>query len=129
MKRIVITAAAIVVTLSGCASAGNEKLRNESASTIKTKIVEGKTTEDQIRAMFGDPTKTSFTDGGQEIWTYDFSKVTADAVAYIPIVNLFGATASGKKKELVVLFDKAGVTQRYSMRESDITQKTGVFNQ
>ena len=79
--------------------------------------------------MFGSPLKTTFTDGGLEVWTYEFSKVSADAVAYIPIVNLFGATASGKKKELVVLFDASGITKRYSMSESDVKQKTGVFNQ
>ncbi len=79
--------------------------------------------------MFGSPIKTSFTDGGLEVWTYEFSKVSADAVSYIPIVNLFGATASGTKKELVVLLDKSGVVQRFSMSESEVKQKTGVFNQ
>ena len=78
--------------------------------------------------MFGSPLKTSFTDGGLEIWTYEFSKVSADAVSYIPIVNLFGATSSGTKKELVVLIDKTGIVQRFSMSESDVKHKTGVFN-
>jgi len=78
--------------------------------------------------MFGSPLKTSFTDGGLEVATYEFTNVSADAISYIPIVNLFGASASGKKKELVVLFDKSGVVQRYSMSESDVKQKTGLFN-
>ena len=79
--------------------------------------------------MFGSPLKTSFTDGGQEIWTYEFTKVSADAVSYIPIVSLFGATASGTKKELVVMFNKDNVVQRFAMSESEVKQKTGVFNQ
>ena len=118
-----------VIGLSGCASVGNETLRTESESSVQSKLVEGKTTKPQVRAMFGSPLKTSFTDGGLEIWTYEFSKVSADAVSYIPIVNLFGASASGTKKELVVMFNKENVVQRFSMSESDVKQKTGLFNQ
>ena len=118
-----------VLAIGGCASVGNEKLRAESESSVQQKIVEGKTTKSEVRGMFGSPLKTSFTDGGLEIWTFEFSKVSADAVSYIPIVNLFGATASGTKKELVVMFGKDNVVQRFSMSESEVKQKTGVFNQ
>ena len=126
MKRFIIllTAAA----LSGCAGVGNEKLRAESESTVSQKIVEGKTTKAEIRAMFGSPLKTSFTDGGLEIWNFEFTKVSADAVSYIPLVGLFGSSASGKKKELVLMFDQNSVVKRYSMSESDVSQKTGIFN-
>jgi len=72
--------------------------------------------------------RTTFTDGGLEIWTFEFKNVSADAVTYIPIVNMFGATASGTKKELVVLFGRDGVVQRYSMSESAVKDKTGLFN-
>lgn len=114
--------------IAGCASVGNEQLRNETEISIQGKIVEGKTTKSEIRSIFGSPLKTSFTDGGLEIAMYEFTNVSADAISYVPIVNLFGASASGKKKELVILFDKSGVVQRYSMSESEVKQKTGLFN-
>jgi len=131
MKRRVYQLAAIsaaLLVLSGCASTGNEALRKESEVSVGQKIVEGKTTKTEIRSYFGSPTKTSFTDGGLEIWNYEFSNVSADGVSYIPIVNLFGASASGKKKELVVMFDQTNTVKRYAMSESDVTQKTGIFN-
>lgn len=81
-----------------------------------------------MRRIFGSPSKTEFTDGGLEMWRYEFTNVSADAVSYIPIVNLFGNSASGIKKELVVLFNDAGVVRRYSMSESDVTHRTGLFN-
>ena len=130
MKKL--AAAGIVafgILLSGCASVGNETLRKESESSMSAKFAEGKTTKGEVRAMFGSPLKTTFTDGGLEIWNYEFSNVSLDAVSYIPIVNMFGGTSSGKKKELVVLFDQAGVVKRYSMSESDVKNKTGLFNQ
>lgn len=119
----------IALVLAGCAGTGNERLRAENEATVATKIVEGRTTKDEVRGMFGSPNKTSFTDSGLEIWNYEFAKVSADAVSYIPIVNWFGSSASGTKKELVVLFNESSVVQRYSMSESDVTTKTGIFNQ
>jgi len=95
---------------------------------VAQKVVEGKTTREEIRAQFGSPAKTSFTEGGLEIWNYEFANVSADAVNFIPIVNLFGTSASGTKKELVVLFDENGLVRRYSMSESDVSMRTGLFN-
>lgn len=121
---------ALTVNIAACAtgSTGNESLRNESEAAIQKKLSEGKSTKQQVRSMFGSPLKTNFTDGGLEIWTYEFKNVSADAVAYIPIVNMFGATASGTKKELVILFNRDGIVQRFSMSESEVKDKTGLFN-
>jgi outer membrane protein assembly factor BamE (lipoprotein component of BamABCDE complex) len=118
----------VIGLVSGCASTGNETLRAETEASMGQKITEGKTTKAEVRAMFGSPLKTSFTNGGLEIWNFEFSNVSADAVSYIPIVSMFGGSASGKKKELVVLFDDKDVVKRYSMSESDVTTKTGLFN-
>lgn len=127
-KSLTLSSLVLVILLTGCASAGNETLRKESETTVTQKIIEGKTTKADIRGMFGSPVKTSFTDGGLEIWNFEFTNVSADAISYVPIVNLFGASASGKKKELVVLFDQNATVKRYSMSESNVTQKTGLFN-
>jgi outer membrane protein assembly factor BamE (lipoprotein component of BamABCDE complex) len=130
MKKSVFLCGSLVAALmlTGCASVGNESLRKETESTVSQKIVQGKTTKAEVKAMFGSPTKTTFTDGGLEVWNYDFANVSADAISYVPIVNLFGASASGKKKELVVMYDSADVVKRFAMSESDVTQKTGLFN-
>jgi hypothetical protein len=119
----------IAILVTGCASVGNETLRKESESSMATKMTEGKTTKADVKALFGSPLKTNFTDGGLEIWNFEFTNVSLDAVSYVPIVNLFGGTSSGKKKELVVLFDQFGIVKRYSMSESDVKNKTGFFNQ
>ena len=127
-KNKLISFAFLAALISGCASVGNETLRKETEVTAKQKLVEGKTTKEEVRKLFGSPVKTSFTDGGLEIWNFEFTNVSADAISYVPIVNLFGASASGKKKELVVLFDQNDVVKKFSMSESDVTQKTGLFN-
>jgi len=120
---------AALLTLAGCMSAGNDSLRQESEASISQKIVEGKTTKAQVRADFGSPLKTSFTDSGLEIWEYDLAKMSADAVDYIPFVGMFGGSASGTQKQLVLLFDDKGIVKRCSMSESPTKARTGLFNQ
>jgi len=115
--------------LAGCASSGNEALRHEDSQTIANKVIEGKTTSSEVQSMFGAPTSTSFTGNGLEIWQYDFEKVSADAISYIPIVNSFGGTASGTKKELTILFDDHSVVKKVKMTEAAVKHKTGLFNQ
>ncbi|WP_081827903.1 hypothetical protein [Kozakia baliensis] len=115
------------LALSACASNGNESLRNQTETTVEQQLKDGVTTKAQVKKAFGDPTETSFTDGGKEIWKYRLDNVSADAVSYVPVVNLFGASASGTRKELVVLFD-GNVVSKHTMSSSAISQKTGLFN-
>ncbi|MEQ1536936.1 MAG: hypothetical protein ABL923_13765 [Burkholderiaceae bacterium] len=130
MKAFIFFAAVCVaaLTLAGCASKGNESLRKETELSIGTKLTEGKTTKTEVRKMLGSPLKTSFTDGGMEISTYEFDNVTSDAINYVPVLNWLGSSASGTKKELVILFDRANVVQRFSMSESNVKTKTGLYN-
>ena len=76
---------------------GESSFKNESELTVRSKIVENKTTKDDVRKTFGSPDESSFTDNGKEIWKYEFANIKADAVNYIPIVNLFGSSSSGTK--------------------------------
>ena len=126
--RNMICGIVILLGIVGCTSVGNEQLRKETESSIRLKIAEGKTTKAEVKASFGVPFNAAFTDGGLEIWTYKFSRASADAITYIPIVGLFSSSASGKMKELVVLFDESGIVKKFMMNESDYKVKTGIFN-
>lgn len=66
MKKIVF-AAALAATLAGCASSGNQQLKNETETSVQSKIQEGKTTKAEVKAFFGSPDGVSYTDGGNEI--------------------------------------------------------------
>ncbi len=116
-----------VVILSGCASTGNQTLKEESEFTVSSKVISGQTTASEIKAMFGSPYETTYTDSGMLIWKFRLDDLKSDAVNYIPIVNLFGSSMSGTRKELVILFDENDVVKRSNMSESDVKTKTGVF--
>lgn len=126
MKKIVAVMFAALFVAS-CASTGNQTLKTESEVSISSKVQEGVTTAPEIKAMFGSPYETTYTDGGLMIWKYRLDDMRSDAVNYIPIVNWFGSSASGTRKELVVLFDDNDVVKRVNMSESDVKTKTGIF--
>ena len=126
-KNIFITLSFLIIASCGSTS-GNRVLLAESEISVDSKIIEGVTTQSEIKAMFGSPFETTFTDGGMEIWKYRFDNLDADAVNYIPIVNFFTQSYSGDRKELVILFNDNGTVKRSSMAESDVTTKAGLFN-
>jgi len=127
-SRLIITASIILgLCLSGCASGGNKALKDETAQSVSSKIVHGQTTKDQVRSMYGDPMETSYTDSGNEIWKYHFTKAQMTASSFIPVVSLFASGTKGKKKELVIFFDQSGVVQRHSMSTSDVVTDTSLF--
>jgi hypothetical protein len=116
-----------VLILSGCASSGNQSLKEETEFTVSAKVVEGQTTAAEIKAMFGSPYETTYTDSGSLIWKFRLDDLKSDAINYIPIVNWFGSSVSGTRKELVVLFDENDVVKRSNMSESAVKTKTGIL--
>ena len=77
----------------------------------------------------GSPYTTSFTDGGLEIWDYQLSKMHPDAINFMPLVNIFGSSRSGAKKQFIILFDNNGVVKNCSMSESPVSEKSGLYSQ
>lgn len=123
MKKIAMIALGAAL-LAGCASSGNQQLKNETETSVQTKIQEGKTTKSDVKSFFGSPDAVSYTDGGNEIWKYSFAKVKVNGTSFIPFYGLFHNGTNGTKKELTVLF-KDDKVQKYTMAESAITTKTG----
>lgn len=117
----------VTCALAGCASSGNLVLKNETQKTVAHKIRRGVTTEADIRRIYGDPMKTSFTDSGNLIWEYDFIKGHAKAENYIPFVNMFASGAVGDKKQLVIMFNKRGIVRNYSMSTSKVEESSSIF--
>jgi outer membrane protein assembly factor BamE (lipoprotein component of BamABCDE complex) len=101
-------------------------LKDENEKSVAARIIEGKTTKQQTQAMYGQPTHTTFTDGGNEIWTYRYAYTTPRAVNLVPIVGIFAGGADVLAKELVVMFDKNDVVARFSLRESQQEVARGV---
>ena len=128
MKKTFLLMLSLFIFVSCGTTSGNRVLKSETELSVDSKVIEGITTQAEIKGMFGSPYETTFTDGGMEIWKYRFDNLDADAVNYVPIVNWFTQSYSGDRKELVILFNDDGTVKRSSMAESDVTTKAGLFN-
>jgi len=131
MRNFIIIILGLALTLSGCGSTGNESIKNASEAQVKKQIIEGVTTKDQVQAMFGSPIKTSYTDNGSLIWTYQFDNTTAftpETVGSIIFTwGLAGTKSKGTRNELVVLFDENNVVKKFNMSNSEINAGTNLF--
>lgn len=132
MKRFLILFVGIALFFVGCAGGGNESIKNISESQVKSQISQGITTKDQIQAMFGSPIKTSYTDNGSLIWTYQFDNTTAMTPQTVGSVlftfGLAGTKTVGTRNELVILFDENNIVKKFNMSNSKIDTGTNLFS-
>ena len=113
--------------LAGCASVGNMSIADASADTVSQQIFKGRTTQAEVRQLYGDPMKTSFTDSGNESWEYEFSRLRSKATNFVPYVNVLYSGAEGDKKSLVLFFDKRKVVQQYTISTSQVDVSEGLL--
>ena len=125
--RICVVAALSAALLGGCASSGNERIADASQQTVSEQLVKGRTTQVQVRQLYGDPMKSSFTDSGNESWEYEFSRLRSKPTNFVPYVNLIYSGAEGDKKSLVIFFDKHKVVQQYTISSSKVDVSQGLI--
>ena len=116
----------LIFSLTACASAGNTRLKAMPQPDILAQVREGETTKAQIEAMFGSANSVSFTDSGNEIWTYFYSKATSHAINFVPYANIVSRGADVETKELIILFDTNGVVRKRTVRDTTTVVKSGI---
>lgn len=129
MKRCakVLVALSILLGVAGCISSGNESIADATGATVASQLIKDKTTQAEVRRLYGDPIKTAFTSNGNETWEYEFSRMQSKVTNFIPYVNLVHSGAEGDKKSLVVFFDKQKVVQDYTMSTSKVDVSQGLI--
>ncbi len=127
-RKHLITAASLMLTtaVAGCSSAGNDRIAHQTSQTVSAHLVRGQTTEAQVRALYGDPMKISFTSGGNQIWEYEFTKMHATASDFIPFENLFRSDARGHRNSLVIYFNKQNIVENYAFSSSSVKVHQGL---
>jgi outer membrane protein assembly factor BamE (lipoprotein component of BamABCDE complex) len=115
--------------LQSCTSTGNAVLNDENRESIQGKLQEGSTTKNQVYTILGDPIETAFIADGQEVWTYEVSKLKPFLRNFIPYVSLISSGANGVRQQLTIRFDENDVVDEYRWNESEIQLRSGVFTQ
>lgn len=121
----VVASLAVALLVTGCVSSGNVAMKEQTQQSVDAQIVKGKTTKQDVSKLFGSADNISFTDSGNEVWTYRHSKSKPMARNFIPY-NFFSQGENTQTKELVILFDSKGVVSNYTFRETANQTKVGI---
>lgn len=115
MKKVIeiISCISVLTIATACASSGNTSIEKESSTTVDAKIIDGVTTREEMKKLYGDPDNVDYRDKTTEIWKYSFSKSH-----YAPFaMKAFQSVAKGEKKTLTVLFE-GDVVQKHNFSTS-----------
>lgn len=121
-------AAAFALFAAGCASSGNEVLKAHDAATVDRAIIDGQTTREEVQKTYGQPSKVSFLNEKNEMWTFTWAHASAQGQNFIPIVGVFARAYDVRSKELVVVFDEKNVVVRHAMTDNTKVVKSGLAN-
>ena len=113
--------------LAACVSAGNDSIADATGEFVAMSLQKGKTTQTDVRKLYGDPLKTSFKSNGFESWEYEFTRMQSRPTNFIPYVNLVHSGADGEKKSLVIFFDQRKVVRDYTMSTSKVEVSQGLI--
>lgn len=130
MKNRFLMLASLTVAgllLSGCAvKTGNDKLEDTTSQTVSDIIKKDKTTKDEVKSNFGEPSKVDFMTNGLEKWEYEHTRKQSKAVNFIPVANWVVGGTNDTKKTLVILFD-GDIVKNYSVAVAEGETKAGLF--
>ncbi|TYL41598.1 hypothetical protein [Dickeya sp. ws52] len=125
MKKLLI-AALVILHLSACTTYGNKSLKNETQQTVKTKIVKGKTTQQEILAAFGEP-QTRASNDGQEMWSYSSMSGESQISNYVPGLALLKNSNTAHMNSLDIWF-KGNVVDRYNFSQTASKVSRGLLD-
>ncbi|MBV8875934.1 MAG: outer membrane protein assembly factor BamE [Metakosakonia sp.] len=125
MKKLAVTLL-LAVSLTACVNTGNQTLKSESQESIKSKLVKGKTTKEDVQANFGTPYSRSTLDSGEEVWSYVMHNSQMNATSFIPVVGLFTGGSDNQSKTLQISFN-GNVVNKWSFSSGSNDIKTGII--
>ncbi|MER0046413.1 hypothetical protein ABRP56_08450 [Pectobacterium odoriferum] len=125
MKKLFI-AALVILPLTACTTYGNKSLKDESQQTVKTKLVKGKTTQQDVINAFGEP-QTRATNDGQEMWSYSSMSGESQISNYIPGLALLKNSNTAHMNSLEIWF-KGNVVDRYNFSQTASKASKGLLD-
>lgn len=109
--------------ITGCVTVQPSQKSNLTPGMVKTKIIKGQTTQNEVIKIFGAPNIISKTRSGNEVWTYDKVSIDTSGSAARGTI-IIAAIGSGRRSTstrtftLMIEFNDNDVVEDYSYRSS-----------
>lgn len=126
MKKILFALLTLIIV--GCSNNTTviepEQKSNLTVGMIKTKIIEGKTTQDEVLKLFGAPNIITTNSEGKEVWNYNKSNYQSGAQgkssgwSLLLVGNSKSSvlsTSSTASMDLIITFNKKNVVETYKV--------------
>ena len=118
----------VCIFLSGCAvQSGNQSLSEKSGEELNGVLVRGKTKQEEVQKMFGEPDDTDILSDGRLKWVYTHVKRKAMLRNYVPVANWFSSGTDDVTRKLLVVL-KDGVVENFSYSTAQGETKGGILN-
>lgn len=111
----------LVLSLTSCtgykyATEGNTQKSNLTMGTVKSKVIKGETTQDEIMKLFGSPNLVSKNKSNREVWSYNRMSVENKAGSTDFFAGQRASQSSSSKSfDLIITFDEHDVVTDYSV--------------
>ncbi|EPB9717151.1 hypothetical protein QMT04_04625 [Cronobacter sakazakii] len=126
-KIIVIYFFFAISLISGCSTSGNQKIKNETAQSLQSKIIKNKTTKTELLTKLGEPDTRTTLDDGNEQWRYFMYNNQFNATTFIPVVGLFTGGSQTQSKTLEIEFNGEKVS-KWTFSTDNNNTKSGILN-
>lgn len=129
MNKLMATVFVFIITtlfITGCSTSGNQKIKNETAQSLQSKIIKNKTTKSEIVSKLGEPDTKTTLDDGNEQWRYFMSNNQFNAATFIPVVGLFTGGSQTQSKTLDIEFNGQTVS-KWTFSSENNNSKTGIL--
>ncbi|EJF3876884.1 hypothetical protein M1O04_004950, partial [Salmonella enterica] len=114
-------------SISGCSTSGNQKIKNETAQSLQSKIIKNKTTKAELLAQLGEPDTRTTLDDGNEQWRYFMYNNQFNASTFIPVVGLLTGGSQTQSKTLEIDFN-AETVSKWTFSTVNNNTKSGILN-
>ncbi|EBX8915157.1 TPA: hypothetical protein LT049_004720 [Salmonella enterica subsp. enterica serovar Agoueve] len=127
MNKIIVTSFFIAIfSISGCSTSGNQKIKNETAQSLQSKLIKNKTTKNELLVKLGEPDTRTTLDDGNEQWRYFMYNNHFNASTFIPVVDLLTGGSQIQSKTLEIDF-KGEVVSKWTFSSENNNSKTGIL--
>ncbi len=124
MSRLLLIITALI--FAACADSTNKNFKKNDDLKISEMITEGKTTKQEIKTTFGDPTDIDLDKNGREKWTYSYSEASKNPLNYVPVISIFNGQ-DGMTRKMVIVFEK-DIVKTYAISANNEKIKKGILS-
>ncbi|EEF2729297.1 hypothetical protein FVS74_21910 [Salmonella enterica] len=115
-----------ICLITGCSTSGNQKIKNETAQSLQSKIIKNKTTKTELLTKLGEPDTRTTLDSGNEQWRYFMYNNQFNASTFIPVVGLLTGGSQTQSKTLEIDF-KGEIVSKWTFSTDNNNTKSGIL--